>query len=63
MVHIRKGWKSLSAVFINWIINFVLVLSSIFFLPRGKKQSAFEDEVLIYKGVRDSLTPQGGLSG
>lgn len=54
-IPIRKGWKSLSAVFITWITNFVLVLSSISLLPTGKKQSAFEPEVLPIKGIEIAL--------
>lgn len=54
----RKGWKSPSAVFITWITNFVLVLSSVSLLPRGKKQTAFEPEVLPIKGIEIALLPR-----
>lgn len=54
---IRKGCKSLSAVFITGITNFVLVLSSISLLPRGKKQTAFEPEVVPIQGIEIALLP------
>lgn len=50
VVQIRKGWKSPSAAFINRFFDFVLVLSSISLLLKGKKQSAFEPKLLSVKG-------------
>lgn len=50
VVQITKGWKSSSTAFINRFFDFVLVLSSISLLLKGKKQIAFEPKLLSVKG-------------